>query len=84
MTPYASIDLMSNDEVYGLEFSNDGQRIFVSYRNGGGIQEFPVEGGTTTDNTDPDNPITQSCPSCFENASTQAAIEQCILTISRP
>ncbi|WP_215224516.1 gliding motility-associated C-terminal domain-containing protein [Echinicola shivajiensis] len=78
LSEYATIDLGCDDEVYGLEFGNDSEKIFVSYRNGKGIEEIPIQGVTLTDDTDPDNPITSVCPSCFESASTQAQIEQCI------
>ena len=78
LSDYATIDLGCDDEVYGLEFGSDSDKIFVSYKNGKGIEEIPIQGVELTDDTDPDNPITEICPSCFENANTQAQIEQCI------
>ncbi|WP_162416933.1 T9SS type B sorting domain-containing protein [Cyclobacterium roseum] len=80
MTPYASLDLGADGDVYGLEFSSDATRLFVSYRNGGpGVEEFFVQSSEETDETDPDNPVTSTCPECFETANDQAAIESCIL-----
>ncbi|GAB3645510.1 hypothetical protein GCM10028791_03760 [Echinicola sediminis] len=78
LTEYATIDLECDDEVYGLEFGSDSDKIFVSYKNGKGIEEIFIQGVDIDDNTDPDNPSTEICPSCFENASTQDQIEQCI------
>lgn len=70
---YARLDLGCDGDVYGLEFSNDSERVLVSYRNGGpGVQEFiirPVEN---------DDPNAATCPSCFGSASTRAEIEACI------
>ncbi|WP_162342283.1 T9SS type B sorting domain-containing protein [Cyclobacterium salsum] len=80
MTPYATLDLGADGDVYGLEFSSDAARLFVSYRNGGpGVEEFFVQSAEETDETDPDNPVTSTCPECFETANDQAAIESCIL-----
>ncbi|UCS93751.1 gliding motility-associated C-terminal domain-containing protein [Echinicola marina] len=78
LSEYATIDLGCDDEVYGLEFGSDSNKIFVSYQNGEGIEEIPIQGVTLTDDTDPNNPVTSVCPNCFENANSQAAIEQCI------
>jgi large repetitive protein len=80
MTEYALLDLGCGDEIYGLEFSPDGSRVFVSYTNGSGrIEEFliktPLEQREDEDSPDPD----LSCGSCFENATTRAARESCIL-----
>lgn len=76
LSEYARLDLGCNGEVYGLEFSQDSDRVLVSYRNGGpGIEEFiikPVENNST--------PNAPTCPSCFDNASTRAQREACILT----
>lgn len=79
LTNAMKIDLGCDDEVYGVEFSNDGTRLFVSYLNGKGVEEFFIRGVEETDATDPENPITTICPECFENASSQSEIEQCIL-----
>lgn len=81
MTAYASIDLGADGDVYGLEFSSDATRLFVSYRNGGpGVEEFFIQSAEETDETDPDNPVTSTCPECFDTANDQAAIESCILS----
>lgn len=75
MTEYARIDLGCDGDVYGLEFSEDGDRVLVSYRNGGpGIEEFNIK---PVENDDPDAAV---CPTCFENATTRAEIEACILS----
>ena len=75
VTEYARIDLGCEGEVYGLEFSEDGDRVLVSYLNGGpGIEEFIIK---ATENDDPDAAV---CPTCFEGASTRAEIEACILS----
>lgn len=80
LTEYALLDLGSDGDVYGLEFSSDNSRVYVSYRNGGpGVEEFFIQGVEQTDDSDPDNPITATCPDCFENASGRSEIEQCIL-----
>lgn len=74
MTEYALLDLGCDGEVYGLEFSDSGDKVFVSYRNGGpGVEEFTIRsvedatGGGT-------------CPACFGNASSQTLVESCILS----
>nr|MBI1229807.1 hypothetical protein [Cytophagales bacterium] len=80
MEVYALLDLGSEGDIYGLEFSSDNSRIYVSYRNGGpGVEEFFIQGLEQTDETDPDNPVTTTCPECFESATSQTEIEQCIL-----
>ncbi|MFC4872730.1 gliding motility-associated C-terminal domain-containing protein [Negadavirga shengliensis] len=79
LTNGMKIDLGCDDEVYGVEFSSDGTRLFVSYLNEKGVEEFFIRGVEETDATDPENPITTVCPECFENASSQSEIEQCIL-----
>ncbi|MEX0883914.1 MAG: hypothetical protein WDZ72_10615, partial [Cyclobacteriaceae bacterium] len=80
LTSYAELDLGSDGDIYGLEFSSDDSRIFVSYRNGGpGIEEFFIQGVEETDDSDPDNPVTNICPECFESATSDEEIEQCIL-----
>jgi hypothetical protein len=73
LTEYASLDLGNAGEVYGLEFSNDSSRIFVSYRNGGpGIEEFIINATTGTG--------TPACPTCFDTATTKPNLESCILS----
>src|SRR5690606_8287199 len=80
LTEYAILDLGSEGQVYGLEFSEDSGRILVSYRNGGpGIEEFFIQSTETTDNSDPENPVTTTCPPCFEGANSKEEIRQCIL-----
>src|SRR5690606_30403897 len=80
LTEYAVVDLGSEGQIYGLEFSEDGKRVYVSYRNGGpGVEEFFIGGVETTDSTDPENPVTSTCPSCFEDANSEDEIEACIL-----
>ncbi len=75
MTEYARIDLGCDGEVYGLEFSEDGERVLVSYRNGGpGIEEYIIK---ATDTDDPDAAV---CPTCFDGAGTRAEIEACIVS----
>jgi hypothetical protein len=75
LTEYARIDLGCNGDVYGLEFSEDGDRVLVSYRNGGpGIEEFIIRA------VDDDDPDAEACPSCFGTASTRAQIEACIIS----
>lgn len=78
MTEYALLDLgCNNEEIYGLEFSNDGSRVYVSYRGGGGkVEEFLIQNPNTTSVTPP------TCGQCFENATTRAARENCILNSS--
>lgn len=75
LTEYALLDLGCDGEVYGLEFSDSGEKIFVSYRNGGpGIEEFNIK---PVENDDPD---AASCPACFDNADTADQRESCILS----
>ncbi|QDH77814.1 hypothetical protein FKX85_01630 [Echinicola soli] len=71
LSEYATLDLGCDDEVYGLEFGGDSNKIFVSYQNGKGIEEYQIQ--APSDDDDDNN-----CPSCFENAADQAALEQCI------
>jgi hypothetical protein len=76
LTEYARIDLGCDGEVYGMEFSEEGDRILVSYQNGGpGIEEFIIK--STADEDDPD---ATACPSCFGTASSRQEIEACILS----
>ncbi|WP_209332068.1 gliding motility-associated C-terminal domain-containing protein [Lunatimonas salinarum] len=80
LTEFALLDLGTDGEVYGLEFSSDNSRVYVSYRNGGpGVEEFFLQSVEDTDETDPDNPVTTRCQECFDTAQGRAAIEQCIL-----
>ncbi|HCB45942.1 MAG: hypothetical protein CL554_19610 [Algoriphagus sp.] len=75
MTEYARIDLGCNGDVYGLEFSDSGEKVFVSYRNGGpGVEEFTIQP------VDNDDPNAATCPSCFGNANTRPQREACILS----
>lgn len=84
LTEYAILDLGSEGQVYGLEFSEDAGRILVSYRNGGpGVEEFFIQATESTDNSDPDNPVTTTCPDCFEGATGKEEIKQCILDSRR-
>ncbi|WP_367127109.1 hypothetical protein [Mongoliibacter sp.] len=86
MTEYALLDLgCNNDEIYGVEFSNDGSRVFVSYLGSGGkIEEFLI--GVPERQRDPDDPDAPepdlSCADCFNNASNRADRENCILNSS--
>ncbi|MEX2591581.1 MAG: gliding motility-associated C-terminal domain-containing protein [Anditalea sp.] len=79
LTEYALLDLGNQGEIYGLEFSNDGSRVFVSYQDGGPVEEFFIQATEATDDSDPDDPGTSTCTDCFENATTPDEIEQCIL-----
>ena len=75
LSEYARIDLGCDGDVYGLEFSQDSDRVLVSYRNGGpGIEEFIIK---AVENDDPTAPV---CPSCFSSSTTRAQREACILT----
>jgi len=73
LSEYARLDLGCNGDVYGLEFSQDSDRVLVSYRNGGpGIEEFIIK------EVDQNNPSATPCPSCFSSATTRAQREACI------
>ncbi|MCH7408207.1 gliding motility-associated C-terminal domain-containing protein [Belliella sp. DSM 111904] len=74
LTEYALLDLgCDNDEVYGVEFSNDSDRLFVSYTgNGGKVEEFIIQSPSSEDEGD-------DCGSCLENASSSAERATCIL-----
>ena len=75
MSEYATLDLGCDGEAYGLEFSEDGERVLVSYRNGGpGIEEFQIK---PVENDDENAAV---CPACFEGATDQSAIEACIIS----
>jgi hypothetical protein len=67
MTEYALLDLGCNgDDVYGMEFSPDGSRAYVSYAGGGGkVEEFLIQAPEQTGTT----PL--SCATCFDNADTR-------------
>jgi hypothetical protein len=86
LTEYALLDLgCNNEEVYGVEFSNDGSRVFVSYLGGGGkIEEFLI--GVPESQRDPDDPDAPdpdlTCAQCFNNANSRADRESCILNSS--
>lgn len=76
LTEYALLDLGCDGEVYGLEFSDSGEKVFVSYRNGGpGVEEFTIR--PVNDEDDPD---AATCPTCFGNATTRPQIEACVLS----
>lgn len=78
LTEYARLDLGCSGSVYGLEFSQDSDRILVSYRNGGpGVEEFIIKA------VDNDDPNAAACPSCFAGASTRAQREACILSTKK-
>ncbi|GMQ34764.1 hypothetical protein [Algoriphagus taiwanensis] len=75
MSEYARLDMGCNGDIYGLEFSNDSDRILVSYRNGGpGVEEMIIK---EVENDDPNAP---ACPACFANATTRAQRQACILS----
>ena len=72
LTEYALLDLGCSGDIYGLEFSQDSDRILVSYRNGGpGIEEFIIK------------EVTSGCPSCFATATTAAARAACIISTKK-
>ncbi|EON76895.1 hypothetical protein ADIS_2556 [Lunatimonas lonarensis] len=80
LTEFALLDLGTDGDVYGLEFSTDNTRVYVSYRNGGpGVEEFYLSSVEETDDSDPDNPVTTRCQECFDSAVERREIEQCIL-----
>jgi WD40 repeat protein len=72
LAEYALVDLGCVGDVYGLEFSSDSDRIFLSYRDGGpGIEEYIIkEAGA-------------SCPACFAAANTPALRAACILSTKK-
>ncbi|EKB49930.1 gliding motility-associated C-terminal domain-containing protein [Cecembia lonarensis] len=80
LTEYALIELgCGAEEVYGLEFSPDGSRIFVSYTGSPGkIEEYLVKRPeTAVEGEDIDSDL--SCFDCFENASNRSQRENCII-----
>ncbi|KEO75111.1 gliding motility-associated C-terminal domain-containing protein [Anditalea andensis] len=67
LTEYALLDVGAEGNIYGLEFSNDGSRVFVSYTdNNSRVEEFKIE------------PV-EDCFECFDDSSSQAEREECIL-----
>jgi hypothetical protein len=69
---YALLNLGCSGDIYGLEFSQDSDRILVSYRNGGpGIEEYLIK------------EVAPNCPSCFASATTPAARETCIISTKK-
>ena len=78
LTEYARLDAGCNGDVYGLEFSQDSDRVLVSYRDGGpGIEEFIIKA------VENNNPNAATCPSCFDSATTRAQREACILSTKK-
>ncbi|TDQ15046.1 CHU domain-containing protein [Algoriphagus boseongensis] len=78
MKEYARLNLGCNGDIYGLEFSNESDRVLVSYRNGGpGVEEFIIK------QVDNDDPNAAACPACFANATTRAQREACILSTKK-
>ncbi len=78
LTEYARLDLGCGGEVYGLEFSQDSDRVLVSFRNGpGGIQEFIIKP------VDSDNPNSPPCPSCFDGVTDREQRENCIISTKK-
>lgn len=75
LTEYALLDLgCDGDAVYGVEFSNEGDRVFVSYTgNGGKVEEFIIQSPNSQNDTDD-----LSCGECFESATTSVQIATCI------
>ncbi len=72
LSEYALLDLGCSGDIYGLEFSQDSDRILVSYRNGGpGIEEYLIK------------EVTSNCPSCFATATTPAARATCIISTKK-
>lgn len=75
LTEYARLELGNTGNVFGLEFSNDSDRIFVSYRDGGpGIEEFIIS------SVGNDDPSTTTCPTCLGTSTSRDALETCILS----
>ena len=72
LTEYALVDLGCEGDVYGLEFSSDSDRIFLSYRDGGpGIEEYIIK------------EVGASCPACFAAANTPALRAACIFSTQK-
>jgi large repetitive protein len=79
LTAYALLDLGCGEEVYGLEFSNDSNRVFVSYIGSGSkVEEFIIQ-DPSEPAPDGEEPTPSSCAECFQNASNRAQIQACIL-----
>ncbi|MCH7400552.1 gliding motility-associated C-terminal domain-containing protein [Belliella kenyensis] len=74
LTEYALLDLgCNNDAIYGVEFSNDSDRVYVSYTgNGGRVEEFIIQSPSSEDEGD-------DCGSCLENANSSAERAACII-----
>lgn len=80
LTEYALLDLgCTGEEIYGLEFSNDGSRVFVSFTGSPGkIEEYLIKRPeSAVEGEDIDTNL--SCFDCFNSASTRAQRENCIL-----
>jgi hypothetical protein len=78
LTEYARIDLGCDGDIYGLEFSENSDRILVSYRNGGpGIEEFIIK------EIENDAPDAADCLACFATATSRAEREACILSTKK-
>ncbi|PSL02602.1 gliding motility-associated C-terminal domain-containing protein [Cecembia rubra] len=80
LTEYAQLDLgCTGEEIYGLEFSNDGSRVFVSFSGSPGkIEEYLIKRpDSAIQGEDLDTNL--SCFDCFNNANTRAQRESCIL-----
>lgn len=75
MTEYALLDLDCNGEdIYGMEFSPDGSRAFVSFAGSAGkVEEFLIQAPEQTGTT------ALTCATCFDNADTRSEREACIL-----
>lgn len=76
LTEYALLDLGCNSEdVYGIEFSNDSNRLFVTYTGSGGkVEEFIIQSPSSQDQDDD-----ISCGACFGSATNSMQIAVCIL-----
>jgi len=80
LTEYALIELgCDTDEVYGLEFSPDGSRVFISYiGTPGKIEEYLIKRPeTAVEGEDIDSDL--SCFDCFTNAGNRSQRENCII-----
>jgi hypothetical protein len=78
LTEYARLDLGCTGSVYGLEFSQDSDRVLVSYRNGGpGVEEFIIKP------VDSNNSNAAPCPSCFDGVTDRVQRESCIISTKK-
>ena len=67
LSEYAILDLGSDGNIYGLEFSNDGSRVLVSYTDANSrVEEFQIE------------PV-EDCYECFDENSSRTDRENCII-----